>query len=79
MSETIKADVILNCEGLNCPTPIIQLVNRVKEMQSGQIIYMTATDPGCPADIKGFTKSSGHILLESSSIKKIFTFYIQVK
>lgn len=77
MSNPLKADVELNCEGLNCPTPIIKLKKAVADMLKGQVIRMTATDPGCPIDVRAYTKTTGNELLQSTEENKIHIFYIK--
>ena len=39
-------DTELNCEGLNCPLPILKTKKTIDGMSSGQLLKMTATDPG---------------------------------
>ena len=51
--DVIKEDVFLDCSGMLCPMPIVKTTKAMKELQSGQILKMVATDaafPGVDAD-----------------------------
>jgi TusA-related sulfurtransferase len=57
------ADQTLNCEGLNCPMPIIKLSKAIKTMDSGQTIEVTATDPAFEADLRAWSKRTKNPLV----------------
>lgn len=46
-------------------------------MQSGEVIYITATDPGSVKDFTGFARMTGHELLESREEAGFFHFLIR--
>src|SRR5690606_3228298 len=50
------ADQTLNCEGLNCPMPIVKIAKALKKMDKGQTLEVTATDPAFEADIHAWSK-----------------------
>ena len=39
-------DTLLDCQGLNCPLPILKTKKAVDALSSGQVLKMLATDPG---------------------------------
>ena len=47
-------DLELDATGLMCPEPVMMLHVKVKEMASGQVLRMLATDPSTTRDIKKF-------------------------
>ena len=55
----------LDTSGLNCPLPVLKLRKRLKEMNSGQLLTLIATDPGSVKDIASFCSQTGDELLES--------------
>ncbi len=59
----MKADVKLDCFGLLCPMPIIKTAEKIKELQMGQILEVTATDEGIKADMPAWAKTTGHEFL----------------
>ncbi|MBX2838722.1 MAG: sulfurtransferase TusA family protein [Gammaproteobacteria bacterium] len=64
MSDVTKE---LDTSGLNCPMPILRAKKALKELQSGDILKVTATDPGSVKDFEAFAKQTGNELLESST------------
>ena len=58
------ADVRLECQGLNCPMPIVRVSQTMKGMPAGQTLEVTADDPAFGADVKAWIKKMGYALLE---------------
>ena len=50
---------------------------RNKEMESGQVLEILATDKGAKADLVAWAKSGGHELLDSQENGDVFTFWIK--
>jgi len=48
-----------------CPMPVIKTQNRVNELQAGDILEVTCTDPGALNDIPAWCRINGHIVKES--------------
>lgn len=64
MGGCIMADKRLECQGLNCPMPIVRVSQTMKVMQAGQTLEVTADDPAFGADIKAWIKRMGYELIE---------------
>jgi len=58
------AEINLNCKGLQCPGPIMQVFKAAKEAQSGDIINIKVSDRGFAKDIQAWCKKTGNELLE---------------
>ncbi|QEK13361.1 sulfurtransferase TusA family protein [Crassaminicella thermophila] len=58
------AEINLNCKGLQCPGPIMQVFKAVKEAQAGDVINVKVTDRGFSKDIKAWCKKTGNELIE---------------
>ncbi len=71
------ADQTLNAEGLNCPLPILRAKKTLKGMSAGQVLEITATDPGSEADFAAFCNQTGNELLSSSNEGDIFKYEIR--
>ncbi len=71
------ADQTLNAEGLNCPLPILRAKKTLKGMSSGQVLEITATDPGSVADMEAFCNQTGNELLSSSSEGDVYRYEIR--
>jgi tRNA 2-thiouridine synthesizing protein A len=78
MSEK-SSTVELNCQGLNCPLPILKTKKAIDGMQSGEVLKVTATDPGSVNDMPSWAKRTGNELMEHSEQGGIHTFYIRKK
>ena len=55
----------LDVRGLNCPMPILQTKKALKDLNSGDVLRIIATDPGSVKDFETFAKQTGNELLES--------------
>jgi peroxiredoxin family protein/rhodanese-related sulfurtransferase/TusA-related sulfurtransferase len=49
--------------GLQCPGPIMQVNNGLKELNPGEALRITVTDPGFAADIPAWCQSTGNHLV----------------
>jgi len=73
----MKADKVLDAKGLACPMPIVKTRKEMKEMESGQVLEILATDKGAKADLAAWAKSGGHELLDSQENGDVFSFWIK--
>ncbi len=55
----------LDACGLLCPLPVIRTQERVAQLAPGDILEVTATDPGVLADIPAWCRVHGHEILET--------------
>ena len=75
----MEFDKELDTRGLNCPLPILRTKKALTDMASGQVLKITATDPGAVKDFQAFCKQTGNALLSSSTENKEFVFFMQKK
>ncbi|MFL7867991.1 MAG: sulfurtransferase TusA family protein [Anaerolineales bacterium] len=76
---SIKFDQELDCSGMACPMPILKTKKAVDALQTGQVLKMTATDPGSVPDVEAWTSKTGHELLDHEKDGDKFIFYIKRK
>lgn len=74
MSEFTKE---LDASGLNCPMPILQAKKALKDLTSGEVLRIVATDPGSVKDFEAFAKQTGNELLESGTEDSKFVFRLK--
>ncbi len=74
MNETLHR---LDARGLNCPLPILRTKKHIAGLQSGEILEITATDPGSVKDLDAFCRQTGHQMLASQEIDGAFVFRIR--
>ena len=56
-------DMTLDACGLCCPGPLMQVKASMNELEEGQILKVTASDPGFYEDIKAWCKRTNHELV----------------
>ena len=74
MSDVTKE---LDASGLNCPMPILRAKKALKELQSGDVLRIIATDPGSVKDFEAFAKQTGNELLESTTDNGSFIYRLR--
>lgn len=57
----------LDARNLICPMPVIRAQKRVSELNSGDILEVTATDPGALHDISAWCRVHGHDILRAET------------
>ena len=67
----------LDTNGLNCPLPILRAKKAIQAMDAGQVLRVSATDPGSVKDMEAFCKQTGNELIESSQDSAAFIFMIR--
>jgi len=72
-------DKELDARGLNCPLPILRAKKSLAELNSGQILKISATDPGAVKDFQAFAKQTGNELLSSAQNGADFVFFMKKK
>ena len=73
----MDADVNLDARNLSCPLPILRTRNSLSQMNSGQVLRISATDKGAPKDFEEFCRKTGNKLLSSTVDNGEFVFLIQ--
>lgn len=74
----IKAKVTLNACGLQCPGPIRKVFEETNKMAEGEVLKISASDPGFGKDIKTWCEKTGNTLLKGEiNDNKIFEAYIK--
>lgn len=77
MPERPEADQQLDATGLKCPEPLMLVRQRVREMEAGGILHITATDPSTHRDFLNFCRFLGHELLAAETEGDVLEFWIQ--
>ena len=77
MSDTPKADQVLDLKGLLCPLPVVKLQLAIKKLPTGAVVEGIATDHGVMADIPAWSRTSGNELLSIQQQGKEYHFVVK--
>ncbi len=55
--------VSLDCCGMQCPGPIMEVFNSMKELKDGDVLEVAASDPGFTKDIAAWCRKTGNTLI----------------
>ena len=69
----------LDCTGLFCPMPIVQTKRELDGMNSGEILEITADDPGFEKDLPAWCRMSGEKFLELKKEGGLLKGYVMKK
>lgn len=72
-------DKTLDACGLCCPGPLMQVKMYTEEMKTGEVLKVTASDPGFYMDIQSWCKRTGNELINIEKDSSIITAYIRKK
>ena len=67
----------LDASGLLCPMPVIRTQDRIKTLPAGDVLNITATDPGTMHDIPAWCRVHGHKLIAAEEAEHQFLFIIE--
>ena len=73
----IQADDTLDARGLVCPEPLMLARNRVREMQSGEVLHIQATDPSTGRDFANFCRFMGHEMVGDEQLGDVYHYWIR--
>ncbi len=77
-TSNLQYDDSLDAKGLNCPLPILKTKVLLNRMQTGQILYVEATDPHAVVDFEAYCARSGHELVHKvEDDEGVYAFYIR--
>ena len=58
-------EICLDCCGMQCPGPIMEVYKGIESMDEGDILKVTASDPGFSKDIVSWCRSTGNTLISN--------------
>ncbi len=76
---TLQVARTLDAKGLSCPLPIVKTAQNMKELESGQLLEVVATDPGSVKDFAAWSKSTGNEIVEQTQDGRVFRFVLRKK
>ncbi|MBT8261431.1 MAG: sulfurtransferase TusA family protein [Bacteroidia bacterium] len=73
----MNIEKVLDLKGLLCPIPVVKISNAIKEIEPGNVIEATATDPGVMMDIPAWCASTGNELDSMEEAGGVITFRVK--
>lgn len=70
--------VELDTTGLYCPEPIMLMHNQVRDMNSGEVLKVVATDPATTRDVPKFCSFLGHELISQHEADGSYLYFIRL-
>ncbi len=67
----------IDCLGLFCPMPIVKTREAIRGMAVGEVLEVLSDDPASDADMKSWSKRTGHALLEITRDGAVHRFLIR--
>ena len=73
----MNAEQSLDCIGLYCPMPIVKTAEKIKELQTGEVLEVVADDKGIKLDMPAWCKATGHEFLGMEEADKEIKLYVK--
>ena len=73
----MQADVEVDARGLRCPEPLMVVRNKIRDMNSGEVIMVYATDPSTSWDFPNFCKFLNHELVHQEQDDDEYRYWIR--
>ncbi len=60
------ASMRVDCSGMQCPGPIMKVFETMREMKAGEVMEVSASDPGFAGDIGAWCRRTGNTLISNT-------------
>jgi len=70
-------DASIDLCGMQCPGPIVSVKQKLEKINSGEILHITASDPGFMKDLPLWCESTGNKLIDINKCDNIIKAHIQ--
>ncbi|MBQ9058721.1 MAG: FAD-dependent oxidoreductase [Atopobiaceae bacterium] len=65
-------EIEVNCCGMQCPGPIMAVSDNLKQMEPGEVLRISASDPGFARDIDAWCRRTGNSLISNEKDGKTY-------
>lgn len=69
----------VDARGLSCPMPIIKAAQAIRDVPSGELLEVLATDAGSVKDVPAWSRTTGNELIEQSLDDGVYRFVLRRK
>lgn len=71
------ADTTLDCRGMRCPRPIVEMAKAMRRLEVGQTLELLADDPVAKKDVPAWCQTTGHDFLGQQEEGPVFRFLVR--
>lgn len=75
----MEIQTLVDARGLSCPMPIVKTAQAMKNVPSGGLVEVVATDPGSVKDFGAWSRTTGNELIEQTSDGAVYRFVLRRK
>lgn len=73
----MKSDIELDVMGLVCPQPMLRTMQTLKKMESGQVLYVKASDSSTKRNIPDLCKRTHCEILKTEEVEGVYEYWIK--
>ncbi len=73
----LETHVEIDASGLRCPEPLMVVRNKLMDMESGEVIKITATDPSTSWDFPKFCQFLSHEMVHHEKKNDVYLYWIR--
>ena len=66
-----EAEVLLDCRGMLCPLPIVELGRAFGDVAPGATVVLLADDPAAEADVRAWCRMRGQELVDRTAYDEL--------
>ncbi|MFB6082086.1 MAG: sulfurtransferase TusA family protein [Halanaeroarchaeum sp.] len=77
MPTEIDADVTVDAIGSACPGPLMDLIGKIKSVDSGTVVELLTGDEGSKNDVPEWVEEAGHELLDIVDEGEHYAIYVK--
>jgi TusA-related sulfurtransferase len=77
MNTRIDADVTVDARGATCPGPLMDLIGKVKTVESGTVLELLTEERGSTTDVPEWAAKAGHELLDVVERDGYWAIYVE--
>lgn len=78
MSESqIEADEQVDARGAACPGPLMDLIGKIKKVDTGTVVELLTGDEGSKNDVPEWVEEAGHELLDIVDNGDYYSIYVK--
>ena len=77
MPQAVSPVIVVDARGLICPMPVLKAQKALRQVSSGEVVRVMATDKSALTDMPAFCETAGHTLLQTEITDAAWVFDIQ--